>query len=63
MIGVANITTVSEEDRKFIQDISKLSKEKKDLVKGIVIGLQLEEQQSQAEGRKHAGLLELRGCS
>lgn len=40
-----NVTTVCEEDKKFIRDIMNLAPEKKILVRGILIGLDLQEKQ------------------
>lgn len=40
-----NITIVRDEDKKFIRDVTSLSPEKMSLVKGIVIGLHLQEKQ------------------
>ena len=40
-----NVTTVCEEDKKFINDIMNLAPEKKILVRGILIGLDLQEKQ------------------
>lgn len=51
MVSTVNITTVKDEDRKFIQDVAKLTADKKALVKGIVIGLQLEDTKKK-EGAK-----------
>ncbi len=41
MISTQNITTVRDVDREFIQYVLKLTADKKALVKGIIIGLQL----------------------
>ncbi len=38
-----NITTINEEDRTFIHALVSLSPEKKTLVKGILIGINLQE--------------------
>ena len=38
-----NVTTVREEDRTFIRALTSLSPEKKILVKGILIGMDLQE--------------------
>lgn len=38
-----NITTINEEDRTFIHALVSLSSEKKTLVKGILIGINLQE--------------------
>lgn len=38
-----NVTTICEEDKKFISDIMNLAPEKKILVRGILIGLDLQE--------------------
>ena len=40
-----NITNVCEEDKKFISDIMNLAPDKKILVRGILIGLDLQEKQ------------------
>jgi len=55
MVSVSNITTVRNEDRQFIQDISKLTADKKALVKGIVIGLQLEDSKNKETAKKKEG--------
>lgn len=38
-----NVTTVHEEDRAFIRALTSISPEKKLLVKGILIGMELQE--------------------
>lgn len=43
MNGEGNIINVQKEDREFIQIIKTLAPEKKNLIKGIVIGLQLQD--------------------
>ena len=55
MVSTSNITTVRNEDRQFIQDISKLTADKKALVKGIVIGLQLEDAKNKETAKKKEG--------
>lgn len=51
-----NITTVHEEDRMFIRSLASLSPEKQNLVKGILIGMGLQEQfQPGAPGQTMAG--------
>lgn len=45
MTNEKNVTTVCEEDKKFINDILNLTPEKKFLVRGILIGLDLQEKQ------------------
>ena len=42
-IKEANVTTVNEADRTFIRSLMSLSPEKKILVKGILIGMDLQE--------------------
>lgn len=49
MANIINTIKVSDEDRQFIKDMSKLSDEKKTLIKGIIIGLQLEENQNRQQ--------------
>jgi len=44
MISERNIVNVCKEDKDFICTITKLTPDKKTLVKGIIIGLQLQEQ-------------------
>lgn len=43
MSGEANITNVRKEDKEFIRIITRLPPEKVALIKGIVIGLQIQE--------------------
>ncbi len=41
-----NVTTVRKEDKTFIRSLMSLSPEKKVLIQGIIIGLELQEKQS-----------------
>jgi len=43
MIKEENVTNVREEDKEFINAVTKLDLDKRVLLKGIVIGLQLQE--------------------
>ncbi len=43
MVSTANVTTVEKEDREFIAKYTELAADKKVLVKGIIIGLQLKD--------------------
>lgn len=43
MSGEANITNVRKEDKEFIRIVTGLAPDKMALIKGIVIGLQLQE--------------------
>ena len=45
MSGEANITNVRKEDKEFIRNITRLPPDKVALIKGIVIGLQMQEKQ------------------
>lgn len=45
MSGEANITNVRKEDKEFIRIVTGLAPDKMALIKGIVIGLQLQEKQ------------------
>ena len=47
----ANVTTVHEEDRAFIRALTLLSYEKKILVKGILIGMDLQEKPATVAAR------------
>lgn len=49
MVSTANITTVRDEDRDFIKKVSKLTVMQKAVVQGIVIGLQLKENEEREE--------------
>lgn len=46
-----NVTTVHEEDRRFIRSLMSLSPEKKILVKGILIGMDLQEKPATVAAR------------
>lgn len=46
-----NIMTIQEEDRTFIRELALLSHEKKMLVKGILIGMDLQEKPETAIAR------------
>lgn len=46
-----NVTTVHEEDRTFIRALMSLSTEKKILVKGILIGMDLQEKPATVAAR------------
>lgn len=46
-----NVTTVREEDKSFIRALTSLSHEKKILVKGILIGIDLQEKPETAAAR------------
>ena len=50
-IKEANVTTVNEADRTFIRSLMSLSPEKKILVKGILIGMDLQEKPATVTGR------------
>ena len=45
MSGEANITNVRKEDKEFIRIVTGLAPDKMALIKGIAIGLQLQEKQ------------------
>lgn len=51
MTNTQDAMTVRDEDREFIRDISRLTADKQALIKGIVIGLQLREEQRAAVPR------------
>lgn len=52
MIGEVNVTNIRKEDKEFIRIVAGLTPSKIALIKGIVIGLQLQEKQSeQATGK------------
>ena len=46
MANEKNITTVRDEDKSFIRVIMSLPPEKKNLIQGIIIGLDLQEKQT-----------------
>lgn len=46
MANEKNITTVRDEDKSFIRVIMSLPPEKKNLIQGIIIGLDLQEKQA-----------------
>lgn len=48
-----NVTTVREEDRTFIRSLMSLSPEKKILVKGILIGMDLQEKPATVRPDSH----------
>lgn len=51
VIKETNVTTVREEDRTFIRALVSLSPEKKNLVKGILIGMNLQEKPATVAAR------------
>lgn len=56
MANEKNITTVRDEDKSFIRVIMSLPPEKKKLIQGIIIGLDLQEKQTATAadvGNKH----------
>ena len=51
-----NVTMVRKEDKNFIRSMMSLSQDKKILIQGILIGLELQEKQTATaarEGRQH----------
>lgn len=51
MANEKNITTVRDEDKSFIRVIMSLPPEKKNLIQGIIIGLDLQEKQTATAAR------------
>ena len=51
MANEKNITTVRDEDKSFIRVIMSLQPEKKNLIQGIIIGLELQEKQTATAAR------------
>ena len=51
MANEKNITTVRDEDKSFIRVIMSLPTEKKNLIQGIIIGLDLQEKQTATAAR------------
>lgn len=51
MASEKNITTVRDEDKSFIRVIMSLPPEKKNLIQGIIIGLDLQEKQTATAAR------------
>ena len=51
MANEKNITTVRDEDKSFIRVIMSLPPEKKHLIQGIIIGLDLQEKQTATAAR------------
>lgn len=51
MANEKNITTVRDEDKTFIRVIMSLPPEKKNLIQGIIIGLDLQEKQTATAAR------------
>lgn len=51
MANEKNITTVRDEDKSFIRVIMSLPLEKKNLILGIIIGLDLQEKQTATAAR------------
>lgn len=51
MANEKNITTVRDEDKSFIRVIMSLPPEKKILIQGIIIGLDLQEKQTATAAR------------
>ena len=51
MANEKNITTVRDEDKSFIRVIMSLTTEKKNLIQGIIIGLDLQEKQTATAAR------------
>ena len=51
MANEKNITTVRDEDKSFIRVIMSLPPEKKKLIRGIIIGLDLQEKQTATAAR------------
>lgn len=51
MANEKNITTVRDEDKSFIRVIMSLPPEKKSLIQGIIIGLDLQEKQTATAAR------------
>lgn len=51
MANEKNITTVRDEDKSFIRVIMSLPAEKKNLIQGIIIGLDLQEKQTATAAR------------
>lgn len=51
MASEKNITTVRDEDKSFIRVIMSLPPEKKKLIQGIIIGLDLQEKQTATAAR------------
>lgn len=51
MANEKNITTVRDEDKSFIRVIMSLPQEKKNLIQGIIIGLDLQEKQTATAAR------------
>ena len=54
MANEKNITTVRDEDKSFIRVIMSLPPEKKNLIQGIIIGLDLQEKQTATAARQAA---------
>ena len=52
-----NVTTVRKEDKTFIRSLMSLSQEKKVLIQGIIIGLELQEKQSTTVARQAVNAL------
>ena len=58
MSNEANVTNVRDEDKEFIRVVANLAPDKMALIKGIVIGLQLQEgQPSKTVAEKEESLL------
>ena len=51
MANEKNVTTVRDEDKSFIRVIMSLPPEKKNLIQGIIIGLDLQEKQTATAAR------------
>ena len=51
MANEKNVTTVRDEDKSFIRVIMSLPQEKKNLIQGIIIGLDLQEKQTATAAR------------